>query len=208
MFCGFVPRYPHVYIHTYCTGSPVWPVALPVWRLPAAEFCRAVPGLVFPQVFFKPIACVCKPGFAIVTITPSLFGISYFKWLFLLFSSFSMMHHFGYSVCCDSSLLLIAVVQNLLIMQIVHVSFKASKYTSCFIDVERPGKGLIFFFFSITTEHWQIWSYFTDSDTKKTTYKGIKFLSGWFSVRPSTLTTCTVIYLFSVINCSQSLNIS
>lgn len=152
MFCGFVPRYPHVY--TYCTGSPVWPVAPPVRRLSAAEFCRAVPGLVFPQVFFKPIACVCKPGFALVTITPSLFGISYFKWLFLPFSSFSMMRHFGYSVCCDSSLLLIAVVQNLLIMQIVHVSFKASKYTSCFTDVERPGKGLIFFFFSpITTEH-------------------------------------------------------
>lgn len=53
-------------------------------------------------------------------------------------------------MCYGSNLLLIALIQNLLIIQIVHVSFKASKYMFRFIDVERPGKGLIFF--SVTAE--------------------------------------------------------
>lgn len=117
---------------------------LPVWLLSAAEVSRVASGLVSPQVYFKPIAWVGKPGFALGAITPIFFGISCLKCLFLSFSSFSIMTHFGYSMCCDSSLLLIALVQNLFIMQILHSSFKASKYRSCFTDVGGPGKGLIF----------------------------------------------------------------
>lgn len=45
-----------------------------------------------------------------------------------------------------------------------------------------------YFFFSVAAVHWQIWSYFLALDTKITTHKGIKFMSGWFVVAPSTLT--------------------
>lgn len=203
VFCGFLPRKPHIY--TYGTQSPAWPVA------PAHVAAVCSTGLYSGICSGFSSAILQAHGLSVgawlcTSDKNSLFyGISYFKWLFLPFFSFSIIIHFGYSVCYGSNLLLIALIQNLLIIQIVHVSFKASKYMFRFIDVERAGKGLIFFFCNrramTDLKLFHGLRYQENNTQRNKIYVWLIFSRTFHS------DYCGMIYLFSVFSCSQSLNI-